>query len=100
MAHQVEEEIRIVDNGQAIPLQFPIPPGVVGHDPQYKSSIQYNPAAANALLDRFGYKKGADGYRTLPDGSPLVIRFTSQTESRGHLQAEVWKKPMTDWASA
>jgi ABC-type transport system substrate-binding protein len=92
MAHQVEEEIRIVDNGQAIPLQFPVPPGVVGHDPQYKSSIQYNPAAANALLDRFGYKKGADGYRTLPDGSPLVIRFTSQTESRGHLQAEVWKK--------
>src|SRR5207253_1768831 len=46
MAHNVEEEIRIVDNGHAIPLQYPIPPGVVGHDPNYKSSIQYNPAAA------------------------------------------------------
>ncbi|WP_230427995.1 ABC transporter substrate-binding protein, partial [Undibacterium luofuense] len=49
MAHKVEDEIRIVDNGEAIPLQFPIPPGVVGHDPQYRSMIQYNPAAANAL---------------------------------------------------
>ena len=27
---------------------------------------------ANKLLDYFGYKKGADGYRTLPDGKPLV----------------------------
>ncbi|MFZ6759947.1 ABC transporter substrate-binding protein [Undibacterium sp. Ji50W] len=92
MAHNVEEEIRIVDNGHAVPLQYPIPPGVVGHDPNYKSSIQYNPAAANALLDKFGYKKGKDGYRTLPDGSPLEIVHTAQTESRGHLQAEVWKK--------
>ncbi|MBI3284700.1 MAG: ABC transporter substrate-binding protein [Burkholderiales bacterium] len=92
MAHNVAEEIRIVDNGDAVPLEYPIPPGVVGHDPHYKSSVQYNPAAANALLDKFGYKKGADGYRSLPDGSPLEVKFTAQTESRGHLQAEVWKK--------
>ena len=92
MAHNVEEEIQMVDNGQAIPLQYPIPPGVVGHDPNYKSSVQFNPAAANALLDKFGYKKGKDGYRTLPDGKPLEIVHTAQTESRGHLQAEVWKK--------
>jgi ABC-type transport system substrate-binding protein len=57
MAHKVEDEIRIVDNGEAVPLEFPIPPSVVGHDPKYRSSIQYNPAAANALLDQFGYKK-------------------------------------------
>ncbi len=92
MAHNVQEEIDIVDNGEAVPLEYPIPPGVVGYDPNYKSSIQYNPAAANALLDKFGYKKGADGYRTLPDGSPLQINHTAQAESRGRLQAEVWKK--------
>lgn len=92
MAHNVEEEIQMVDNGQAIPLQYPIPPGVVGHDPNYRSSVQFNPAAANALLDKFGYKKGKDGYRTLPDGKPLEIVHTAQTESRGHMQAEVWKK--------
>lgn len=92
MAHDVDEEIRIVDNGQAEPLQYLIPPGVVGHDPHYRNSIQYNPAAANALLDKFGYKKGKDGYRTLPDGSPLTVAYTAQSDSRGRLQAEVWKK--------
>ncbi|MFZ6689863.1 ABC transporter substrate-binding protein [Undibacterium sp. SXout11W] len=92
MAHNVDDEIRIVDNGEAVPLEYPIPPGVVGHDPNFKSSIQYDPVAANALLDKFGYKKGADGYRNLPNGKPFQINYTSQTESRGHLQAEVWKK--------
>ncbi|MFZ6849963.1 ABC transporter substrate-binding protein [Undibacterium sp. RuRC25W] len=92
MAHNVEDENRIVENGEAVPLEYPIPPGVVGYDPEYKSSIQYDPVAANALLDKFGYKKGADGYRHLPDGKPFYINYTSQTESRGHLQAEVWKK--------
>ena len=41
--------------------------------PGLESSIKYDPVAANALLDRFGYKKGADGKRTTPDGKPLVV---------------------------
>ncbi len=72
MAYNVDEEIKVVRNGQAVEAQFPIPPGVVGHDPNYRTSVKYDPAGANALLDRFGYKKGADGFRTLPDGKPLV----------------------------
>ena len=58
----------------------PFPPGVVGHDPRYRSINQYDPDAANKLLDYFGYKKGADGWRTLPDGKPLLIQLASQTE--------------------
>ena len=54
---------------------MPIPYGVVGHDPNWKPLNNYDPALANKLLDHFGYKKGADGYRTLPDGKPLVIRL-------------------------
>ena len=92
MSYPVEEEIRVVRNNQAIEAQFPIPPGVVGHDPNYKSSVKYDPAAANALLDKFGYKKGADGYRTLPDGKPLVIRYASRPDSLGRQQDELWKK--------
>jgi oligopeptide transport system substrate-binding protein len=92
MAYPVEEEIKVVRNGQAIETQYPIPPGVVGHDPKYRSSIRYDPAGANALLDRFGYKKGADGWRTLPDGKPLVIRYASRPDSLGRLQDEMWKK--------
>ncbi len=94
MSHNVEEEIKIVWNGEAEPLQFPVPPGVVGHDPNYKSLLQYEPAAANALLDKFGYKKGADGYRTLPDGKPLVIKYTARADGQGQQQSEMWKKSL------
>jgi len=92
MAYPVAEEIKVVRNGQAVEAQFPIPPGVVGHDASYKSSVKYDPAAANALLDKFGYKKGADGYRTLPDGKPLLIRYASRPDSLGRQQDEMWKK--------
>jgi peptide/nickel transport system substrate-binding protein len=36
----------------------------------------YNVAKANQLLDSAGYKKGADGYRTFPDGSPMTLNLT------------------------
>ena len=94
MAYNTEEEIRVVRNGQAVELQFPIPPGVVGHDPAYKSSVRYDPQTANRLLDKFGYKKGPDGWRTLPDGKPLVIRYASRPDSLGRQQDEMWKKAL------
>ncbi|MDY7536920.1 ABC transporter substrate-binding protein [Undibacterium sp. RTI2.1] len=92
LAHNIQEEIDIVYNGNAVKLDYPIPPGVVGYDANYKNSIQYNVAAANALLDKFGYKKGPDGFRTLPDGKPLEIRYTARSGAVGKLQTEVWKK--------
>ncbi|RJX32996.1 MAG: heme-binding protein [Oxalobacter sp.] len=92
MAHNVDEEIAVIWNGQAVRLHFPIPPGVVGHDPAYRSSVRFDPKTANALLDRFGYKKGADGWRTLPTGLPLTIRLTTRPDSTGQQQAEMWKR--------
>lgn len=92
MAHNVREEIKIVWNDEAIPLEYPIPPGVVGHDPNYRSSLQFEPQAANALLDKFGYKIGKDGWRTLPDGKPLQVRYTARADSNGQQQSEMWKK--------
>ncbi len=77
MAYKVEDEIRIIRKGQAVRAYFPIPPGVAGHDPDYRSSIPYDPAAANALLDRHGYQRGADGFRRMPDGAPLVLRYST-----------------------
>jgi len=92
MAHDIDNEIKLLWNGQAVPLEYPIPPGVVGHDPNYRSMLKYDPVAANKLLDKFGYKVGADGWRTLPDGKPLVVTFTARNESNGQLQLELWKK--------
>lgn len=92
MTHDVEEEIRLVLNGEGRRLEYPIPPGVVGHDPHYRSLHQRDPVLANRLLDRYGYKKGADGWRTLPDGKPLVVRYASRNEASGVLMAELWRK--------
>ncbi|AEK63003.1 ABC transporter substrate-binding protein [Collimonas fungivorans] len=92
MAHNVQEEIKVVWNDEAIALQYPIPPGIVGYDPDYKSSLQFDPAAANALLDKFGYKIGSDGWRTLPDGKPLQVRYSARADSNGQQQSEMWKK--------
>ena len=42
---------------------------------------QHDPARANALLDGLGLRRGPDGMRRLPDGSPLLffINYTSFT---------------------
>ena len=89
---QSTRKSRSCATGRPSRRSFPIPPGVVGHDPAYRSSVKYDPAAANALLDKFGYKKGADGWRTLPDGKPLVIRYASRPDSPCRQMDEMWKK--------
>jgi len=94
MSYDNEEEIRIVRKGQAIALNMPVPPGVVGSDPAYRSIVKYDPALSNKLLDYFGYKKGADGYRTLPDGSPLVMVLTSEPIASSRDYDELWKKSL------
>ena len=94
MSYSVDDEIRVIRNGQAIEARYPIPPGVVGHDPAWKSAIAYDPAGANALLDKFGYKRGPDGWRTLPDGKPLAVRLSSRPDTLGRQQDELWKKSL------
>jgi ABC-type transport system substrate-binding protein len=65
---------------------------VVGHQPNWQPTIKYDPAGANALLDKFGYRKGSDGYRTLPDGKPLVVRHSSRPDTAARQQDELVKK--------
>lgn len=94
MAYKIEDQIRIIRKGQAIRAHYPIPPGVAGHDPDYRSAIPYDPRAANALLDRFGYRKGPDGYRRQPNGEALVIRFSSTPTERDRQFDELWKRSL------
>lgn len=95
MAFSPDNQIKILMKGDAQRLQFPVPYGVVGHDPNYKTSIPYSIKAANLLLDRYHYKVGADGWRTLPDGKPLVIELTIYGGSaRSQQSAEFWKKTL------
>ncbi|HEV7822319.1 MAG TPA: ABC transporter substrate-binding protein [Burkholderiales bacterium] len=94
MAYRIDDQLKIIRQGQAVKAEYPIPPGIAGHDPRYKSSIRHEPRTANALLDRFGYKKGPDGYRTQPDGNPLVIQFWSIPIERDRQFDEVMKRSL------
>ena len=49
---------------------------------------------ANKLLDHFGYKKGKDGWRTLPDGKPLVLRLATEAGSTQRELDELWQKSL------
>jgi ABC-type transport system substrate-binding protein len=83
--------IDVVYHGQALPANQLVPPGVAGYDPSMPP-LPYDPAAGNALLDRFGYKRGADGFRTMPDGKPLTITMSLRTGAISREIATLWKK--------
>ncbi|MGY6625703.1 ABC transporter substrate-binding protein [Acinetobacter johnsonii] len=95
MAFSADNYINILQKGDSQKLQAPIPSGVVGYDPNYRSSIPYSVKAANLLLDHYHYKVAADGWRTKPNGKPLVIEMTlSGNNLRSQQQAEFWKKTL------
>lgn len=94
MAYSPQNFIKVIWKGDAEALQMPIPPGVVGYSPSYKKSIPHSVKAANLLLDRYQYKVAANGWRTQPNGQPLVIEMITANNSRGQQQAEFWKKTM------
>jgi oligopeptide transport system substrate-binding protein len=93
LAYNNEEEIRVIRNGGAIQAQSPLPPGVLGYDPDFNLGKTYDPPRAKALLDMYGYvDRDGDGWRDMPDGSPLVFVYTSQPSQEDRLYTELWKK--------
>ena len=95
MAYNTEEETRVVWQGQAIPATQFLPPHVFGFDPARKDLVRFDPAAAKALLDRFGYvDRNGDGWRDLPDGKPFTLVISSQPAGLERQLDELWKKCM------
>ena len=94
MGYNLDEEIALVRHGQGIRAQSQVPPGLMGYDPSYRSSIAYEPELAARLLDRFNYRKGQDGYRQFPDGSPLTLKIHSSGTAADQARMEVWKRSM------
>jgi oligopeptide transport system substrate-binding protein len=85
----------VVYAGQARPANQILPPGVFGFDPARPSKPRYDPAAANGLLDRFGYgKRDKDGFRVAPDGKPLIVTMTTFTGTMWRELQTLWKKNM------
>ena len=96
LAVNVDEEIRVVRRGQAIVAQAVMGPGLYGYDPAFKSEMgTFDRAKAQALLDLYGYvDKDGDGWRDLPDGSPLVLEYATQPDDLNRQLITQWKKNM------
>ncbi len=96
MGYDVNEYIRVILKGRGVPAASPVPPDIAGYDPSHKTAAQlYDPGAARALLDRFGYRdRDGDGYREAPDGKPLVLERWSAPTSFTRQEDEQWKKNM------
>ena len=95
MGYDRPADIRDLANGQAMLADQPVPPGLFGHEPSIGITLQHDPAAARALLDRLGYKdRDGDGYRETPDGKPLTIVKGSTTDAAARASDELWKRSM------
>ena len=90
---------RVIDYayaGLGVPAQGPTLPNTTAFDPKFKSEFSdYDPARARALLDLYGYAaKNGDGWRTMPDGSPLLLKVATTPNQRDRKIAEVLSKNM------
>ena len=76
--------------------QGPTLPFTTGYDATRRSEFGvYDPARAKALLDLYGYKdRNGDGWREMPDGSPLLLRVNTQSDQRSRKIDEVMNKNM------
>ncbi len=97
LAYKTQDEINVIRKGQAIPANTPYSPGVAGYDENFRTTAnEYSPAKANALLDMYGYQRGDDGYRRMPDGRALVLKHNSTPTERDKQLDEMWKRSMED----
>ena len=95
MAYNIDDEIHVIRLDQAQVATQPIPPHVIGHDPNFKGDAPYNVAGAKALLDKFGYvDRDGDGWRDLPDGKPLKLTRASDPSASSRPSDELWQRSM------
>ncbi len=96
LAYDNQEEVELLRNGTAIEAQSLVPPGVLGYDPNFNVGRTYDPARAKALLDMFGYiDRDGDGWRDMPDGSPLVFHYPNTPDQLSRQFAQLWDKDLT-----
>lgn len=93
----------------ARPVREPLLLGQLGYNPTYQQA-GYNPAAANALLDKDGWVRGANGLRS-KSGQPLAFSLyaedTSENQRTATMLAKNWRalgadvtpvlQPLTDF---
>jgi len=95
LGYNRQAELDVLRYGQGQLASQLVPPGIPGHDPTLVPKNRYDPAAARALLDKFGYKdRDGDGYRETPDGKQLTVTKASTPDASDRNENELWKKNM------
>ncbi len=96
LGYNVQEEITMIRRGAMIIGQSQVPPLTTGYDPAFRSEMgQFDRARARALLDTYGYvDRDGDGWREMPDGSPLVLEVATETGQIDRAFNEMWKRQM------
>jgi ABC-type transport system substrate-binding protein len=94
LAFDAAEEVRLVRSGQAVQAQSTVPPVVYGYESDLRSeAAQFSRPRALALLDIYGYvDRDHDGWREMPDGSPLVLEYANLPDSTSRKVTELWAK--------
>lgn len=98
MSHAIDRDAinEIAFLGQGVPRTETVVPASPYYDPEIENIYgEYDVALAEQLLDEIGLKKGADGFRTFPDGSELLIVIETSGTGTGvqqttDLVAEMW----------
>ena len=98
LGYKTSDEINIIRKALAVPAHTPYPPMVAGSDIAFRTSAnEYDPAKARALLDMYGFMdRDGDGYREMPDGTPLVLRFNSSPSDRDKQFDELLTRSMDE----
>lgn len=90
MAIDNEEIVQQGSNGQAVAAGGYVPPryGDFHWSPQGEEAIlDFDPEAANTMLDEAGYELGDDGVRVSPDGDRLELRMHVHSDRPDNVQA-------------
>jgi|HigsolmetaAR201D_1030396.scaffolds.fasta_scaffold03967_6 peptide/nickel transport system substrate-binding protein len=92
-----EEINQIAYLGQGVARTATVVPDSPLYDPRLETlNAEYDPDKANALLDEIGLTRGSDGFRTFPDGSPLMLELETNEQNGPRfdtleLIAEKWR---------
>ncbi|MEM0368339.1 MAG: ABC transporter substrate-binding protein, partial [Desulfurococcaceae archaeon] len=81
-------------NGYAFPATTAWLPGMAAWWNPNATLPQYNPEKAKQILDELGFKVGPDGYRSLPNGTPLELRLLVFQGSTSEAIGQVLKEQL------
>ena len=95
MAYNVDEEIRVVRQGQAMPATQPVPPGVTGHDPTFNGHVQIRSGRRAGAARQVRLRRSRQGRLARPARRPAArpAHFVDHRRARAAVGRAVAAQP-------